>query len=157
MPARLLPLTLPVVLALVSPARAQRVAAFADSVPTLAGAVPRVAGPAPGRATAPARELAPASTATAERAVEARDAVRFGPSEPPPVSPRRLWRSIGRGAVIGAAAGTLSSLALIVACGTWCDDNRGLVIGLHVGVGTAVGGTVGALVYNFRHHRERRP
>jgi hypothetical protein len=47
-------------------------------------------------------------------------------------------------------AGTVSGLAVLAACDGYCAANRGPGVALHIGVGTVLGGAVGALVYEIR-------
>ncbi len=63
---------------------------------------------------------------------------------------RARWRAIGWGAAAGALAGTVSGLAVLAACDGYCAANRGPGVALHIGVGTVLGGAVGALVYEIR-------
>ena len=58
-----------------------------------------------------------------------------------------LGRRAGWGAAAGAAAGALTGLAVLAMCDSYCVGARGRGLALHVGVGAAVGGAVGALIH----------
>jgi anaerobic selenocysteine-containing dehydrogenase len=59
-------------------------------------------------------------------------------------------KHIGWGAVLGAAAGVLTGLAVVTTCGELCHSNAVAGMALHVGLGTLAGAGAGALVYEIR-------
>ncbi|HEX5830453.1 MAG TPA: hypothetical protein VFY16_05685 [Gemmatimonadaceae bacterium] len=60
-----------------------------------------------------------------------------------------LGRGVGWGTVAGAA-GTLTGLTVLAMCDEYCGDDRTSGMALHIGIGTVVGGAVGALVHHLR-------
>jgi hypothetical protein len=134
------------------PAHGSRPGAAAPWAPTVAPepadhATPGIPAPLVPRALSGGRALDAAPDALPE--------ARAGRSAPAPRATRRAtgptrWRAIGWGAAAGALAGTLSGVAVLAACDTYCARGRGEGMALHIGVGTVVGAGIGALVHQIR-------
>lgn len=61
-----------------------------------------------------------------------------------------LGRHLGWGALLGASAGVLSSLMVLLLCEEYCEGSRSAGVGLHVSAGAVGGAGAGAILYHLR-------